>query len=88
MYISKTTDNRNLNVSDKKFIELVEKAHSMNIKIILDGVFNHCGALNKWVDKEKIYNGKKRHTHLDSPWHDYFVWDENGKYEGWWGHLN
>ena len=25
------------------------------MKIILDGVFNHCGSFNKWLDKERIY---------------------------------
>jgi len=89
LYISRTTDDRNLSASDEKFIELVEKAHGMGIKIILDGVFNHCGAFNKWLDKEQIYSGQKGALeNADSPWHDYFVWDENGEYKGWWGHLN
>ena len=57
LYVSRTTDDRNLSTSDEKFIELVEKVHSMGIKIILDGVFNHCGAFNKWLNKEKIYSG-------------------------------
>jgi len=28
---------------EPELIELVNKAHSLNIKVILDGVFNHCG---------------------------------------------
>ena len=26
------------------------------MKVILDGVFNHCGSFNKWLDREKIYD--------------------------------
>ena len=25
------------------------------MKVILDGVFNHCGSFNKWLDRERIY---------------------------------
>ena len=25
------------------------------MKVILDGVFNHCGSFNKWLDRECIY---------------------------------
>ncbi len=25
------------------------------MKVIIDGVFNHCGSFNKWLDKEHIY---------------------------------
>ena len=30
------------------------------MRIILDGVFNHCGSFNKWMDHEGIYLGKAR----------------------------
>ena len=26
--------------------------------MILDGVFNHCGSFNIWMDREQIYEGK------------------------------
>lgn len=29
--------------TEKEFVNLVEKAHSMGMKVMLDGVFNHCG---------------------------------------------
>ena len=35
--------------------EFVEEVHRRGMKIILDGVFNHCGSFNKWLDRERIY---------------------------------
>ena len=29
------------------------------MKVILDGVFNHCGSFNKWLDRERIYEGQE-----------------------------
>lgn len=95
-YIDRVTNRENLEASDKLFIELVEKAHERGIRVILDGVFNHCGSFNKWLDKERIYEGRADYPHgayvaQDSPYHDYFSfhkqsWPYNGSYEGWWGY--
>lgn len=38
------------------FAELVREIHARGMKVILDGVFNHCGSFNKWLDREKIYH--------------------------------
>ncbi|MGL4790485.1 MAG: glycoside hydrolase family 13 protein, partial [Anaerotignaceae bacterium] len=96
MYIRRTTDIRNLEASDEVFVTLVKKAHSLGIKVILDGVFNHCGAFNKWLDREKIYctdDDYEKGAYVDenSPYKDYFVWNEAGwpdGYDGWWGFPN
>ena len=52
--------------------------------------FNHCGAFHKWLDREGLYRGKLRgaYRHADSPYHDYFYWNADGTYEGWWGYEN
>lgn len=51
--------------TNEKFKELVDKAHSLGIKVMLDAVFNHCGFKHPfWQDVMK--NGKK------SPYYDYF----------------
>lgn len=92
MYKIRTTDEKNLAASDALFAELVEKAHSMGIKVILDGVYNHCGAFNKWLDREKIYekDGKSNGAFWskESPYRDYFIWKDDGSYDGWWGFSN
>ena len=85
------------NASNEFFAKLVEEAHRRNIKVIIDGVFNHCGSFNKWLDKERIYEGsegfdKGAYVDKESPFHDFFkfqddyAWPYNNSYLGWWGH--
>lgn len=96
-YISRVVDKRNLEASDEFFAKFVEEVHARGMKVILDGVFNHCGSFNKWMDREEIYGehmGYDPGAYLskDSPYRDFFAfqdpdaWPENGTYEGWWGY--
>lgn len=96
-YIKRVTDRANLEASNRLFIRLVEEAHKRRIKVIIDGVFNHCGSFNKWLDRERIYEGaagyeKGAYIAKESPYHDFFrfyeedKWPYNGSYDGWWGH--
>lgn len=98
-YQKRTTSFANLEASNELFIKLVEELHRRGMKIILDGVFNHCGSFNKWMDRECIYEGQEGYApgayiSRESPYHDYFRffsdeekdWPYNGKYDGWWGH--
>ncbi|MBR1736021.1 MAG: alpha amylase N-terminal ig-like domain-containing protein, partial [Firmicutes bacterium] len=97
-YMQRTTDRVNLEASNKFFAEFVEKAHKRGIRVILDGVFNHCGAFNKWLDKEGFYHRGKGYPDgayrtEDSIYHDYFKWFDNDWpnndcYDAWWGHDN
>ena len=58
-YITRvTTDSENLEASDRLLIRVIEEAHKRGIRVILDGVFNHCGSFNKWLDRERIYENK------------------------------
>ncbi len=98
-YQKRTTDRRNLEASNQLFIQLVEELHRRGMKIILDGVFNHCGSFNKWMDRERIYESqddydKGAYVSPDSPYRSYFRfykeepenWPYNHNYDGWWGH--
>ncbi len=96
-YMSRTTDPANLEASNLLFAELVSRAHDMGIRVILDGVFNHCGAFNKWLDREGFYgqNGYPLGAYRDehSVYHDYFRWFDrnwpyNDAYDAWWGYDN
>lgn len=44
--------------TNEQFKELVKKAHDLNIKVILDGVFNHVGYYHEFF-QDVIKNGKK-----------------------------
>ncbi len=96
-YIRRTTDKRNLEASNEFFANLVSAAHERGMKVILDGVFNHCGSFNKWLDKERIYEGQEgyapgAYVTQDSPYREFFhfyeedKWPYNHTYDGWWGH--
>lgn len=98
-YQKRTTDIRNLEASNQLFIEFVEELHRRGMKIILDGVFNHCGSFNKWMDRERIYEDQEGYepgafVSPDSPFRSYFRffrenaedWPYNVHYDGWWGH--
>ncbi len=95
-FICRVTDLANLEASNRYFAMFVREIHARNMKIILDGVFNHCGSFNKWIDAEKIYMTSGKYepgAYIDenSPYHDYFgfdggEWPDNNRYEGWWGH--
>ena len=95
-YIRRVTDPENLKYADAFFQHLVEEIHKRGMRIILDGVFNHCGSFNKWMDREKIYSAEHyppgAYEAEDSPYHDYFyfaensTWPDNENYLGWWDH--
>ncbi len=90
MYAIRTTSEENLTASDWLFIELVEKAHARGIRVLVDGVFNHCGAFHKWLDREGFYKNSEKgaYQHETSIYRDYFYWKEDGSYEGWWDYEN
>ncbi|MCI8638814.1 MAG: glycoside hydrolase family 13 protein [Coprococcus sp.] len=98
-YRIRTTSQENLEASNVLFIDLVEAIHKRGMKIIIDGVFNHCGSFNKWLDRELLYEHAKGYKHgafvsPDSPFRNYFLfhrtdaeaWPGNMSYDGWWGH--
>ena len=97
-YIKRVTDPANLKASDELFAALCREIHRRGMKIILDGVFNHCGSFNKWLDRERIYEdqpGYEKGAYVDanSPYHSFFkfnnehAWPYNEFYDGWWGHT-
>ncbi len=96
-YVDRVTNKANLEASNELFAKVVGEAHKRGIKVILDGVFNHCGSFNKWMDRERIYENAEGYEKgaficKESPYHDYFqfynenAWPYNTSYDGWWGH--
>lgn len=96
-YVKRSADKENLEASDALFARLVDAIHKRGMKVIIDGVFNHCGSFNKWLDREQIYQKSGEYEPgaymaEDSPYHSFFrfyeggSWPCNGNYDGWWGH--
>ena len=93
-YIKRTANLKNLEASNEFFAEFCEEIHRRGMKIIIDGVFNHCGSFNKWMDREHIYENqesfeKGAFVSKDSPYHTFFQfredrWPYNTSYDGWW----
>lgn len=93
-YIKRVTSKNNLEKSNEYFAELVKIMHSRGMRVVIDGVFNHCGSFNKWMDREGIYLDKDGYVKgayqsVDSPFRNYFKFDnpnlDKSEYEGWWG---
>ena len=97
-YIRRVTDPANLEASDAYFAHFCEEIHRRGMRIILDGVFNHCGSFNKWMDRERIYENeagydKGAFIDAESPYRSFFkfnnehAWPYNEFYDSWWGNV-
>lgn len=98
-YVIRSAARENLEASDAFFAQFMEEVHKRGMKVILDGVFNHCGSFNKWLDAEQIYEHSGDYEpgafiSKDSPYRSFFqfhderdeAWPYNRSYDGWWGH--
>lgn len=93
-YIQRVISKTNLNKSNKYFADLVKEIHRRGMRVVIDGVFNHCGSFNKWMDREGIYLNKRGYEakgafqSVTSPYRDYFKFEKKeagSEYDGWWG---
>jgi len=93
-YIERVTSLKNLEKSNEYFAKLVKEIHSRGMKVVIDGVFNHCGSFNKWMDKEGIYLNREgfekgAYQAADSPYRKFFRFkkpnEAKSDYEQWWG---
>lgn len=75
--------------ADKVFLELIRKAHERGIRIVIDGVFNHCGP-EFWAFRDVVARQQASRYH---DWFDVIRWDDPATpdtnefdYHGWWGY--
>lgn len=84
-YIRRTTDEVNLEASNAWFADFCREVHRRGMKIILDGVFNHCGSFHRWMNREKIYPGDDgAYGNPHSPYRDFFGFKDAYNYQSWW----
>jgi len=73
--------------ADDLFLRLVREAHSRGIRVIIDGVFNHCGT-RFWAFQDVLRNqrGSKYADWFDvTRWDDPLTKENEFDYKGWWG---
>ena len=70
--------------TEEDFKFLCKKAHKLNIKIILDGVFSHTGNRSIYFDANNEFNTGVC-SNENSKYKSWFNLDENGEYVSWWG---
>lgn len=93
-YSIRTTEIENLEASDELFARLVNTCHEIGLRVIVDGVFNHCGSFHRWMNRSLFYADEDgAYQSKDSHFRDYFrfqnqsdeAWPNNDSYEQWWG---
>ena len=72
--------------ADKLFLKLIEEVHNRQMKIIMDGVFNHMG-INSWAFRDVAENQQESRY---KDWFNITSWDDSVKgttfqYKGWYG---
>ncbi len=73
--------------ADSLFLQLISKCHERNIKVIIDGVFNHVG-LNFWAFRNLIEfqkNSKYKSWFTVNSWNNPETPEDEFDYEGWFG---
>ena len=72
--------------ADSLFLKLIRESHKRGIKVIIDGVFNHCGT-RFWAFQDVVKNQQRSRY---ASWFDIRQWDDPAtpqnefKYKGWW----
>ena len=70
---------------DAALEELISKARERNIKIILDGVFNHTGADSIYFNRYANYDSLGAYQSKESPYYSWFDFKSHpDKYTCWW----
>ena len=73
---------------EASFRALCVDAAEHGISVILDGVFNHVGADSRYFNRFGTYAEPGAWQGEGSPYRDWFTFNEDGTYAGWWGDQN
>ena len=69
----------------KALEKLCKEAAKSDMKVILDGVFNHVGTDSRYFNRYGSYDEVGAYQSKDSPYRDWFTFNKDGSYEAWWG---
>ena len=72
--------------SEEDFRELCRAAHTLGMRIMLDGVFNHQGFVSRYFNGDGFYPEPGASQSQDSPyypWYHFSHWPD--QYDSWWG---
>lgn len=71
---------------EETFRTLIEESKKRNIRIVLDGVFNHVGADSRYFNAFGTYDSVGAAQSMDSPYYPWFnFFQYPHEYESWWG---
>ena len=73
---------------EQSFRALCVDAAERGISVILDGVFNHVGADSRYLNRFGTYAEPGAWQGEASPYRDWFTFNDDGTYAGWWGDQN
>jgi len=72
--------------TEKDFISLIDNAKKLNIKIIIDGVFNHTGDDSLYFNKYNKYSEIGAYQSKNSKYYKWYTFESfPDEYECWWG---
>ena len=72
--------------SGADFRTLCERAHSLGMRIMLDGVFNHTGFVSRYFNGDGFYPGPGAYQSPESPYYDWYSFQHwPDQYTAWWG---
>lgn len=74
--------------TEEDFRRLASDARCLGISLILDGVFNHTGDDSRYFNRFGNYPEPGAWQNENSPWHDAYLWHDDGTYDSWWGIEN
>lgn len=71
---------------ENTFKELIQEAKEFEMRIILDGVFNHSGADSRYFNRYGTYPGMGAYQSKESRYFEWYTFEKfPDRYESWWG---
>ena len=72
--------------TEEEFKILIKKAKSLDIKIIIDGVYNHTGSDSIYFNKENRFESVGAYNSKNSKYYSWYNFKNNKEeYDSWWG---